>query len=147
MECQEVIRKLDYYLGCELSEIEEYSIRKHLDNCVKCKTEYEEMEEVFRTLSAHEIFEIPMDFTDNVLSQIDIYEKDKSLKEVFLIKGLSSLIAAGVLTAAFSMTEYKPVNLLSYIYRSSVKINRVVVDPVDKVFKEIREIKEIADVM
>lgn len=147
MECEEVIKKLDSYLGFELSEIEEYNIRKHLSKCIKCSMEYEEMEGVFATLSAHEMILTPKDFTDNVLSQINIYEKDKNLKEVFLIKGIASIVAAGMISTIFSVTEYRPINLVSQIYRGSVRINRIVVDPVDKLFKEIREIKEIADVM
>lgn len=147
MECQEVTRKLDSYLCCELSEIEEYHIKKHLSKCIECKREYDEMEEIFDTLSAHEMMITPGNFTDNVLTQINLYEKDKNLKEVFLIKGIASIVAAGMISIAFYVTEYRPINLFSQIYRSSVRINRIVVDPVDKFFKEIKEIKEIADVM
>ena len=147
MECQEVIKKLDSYLCCELSEIEEYHIKKHLSKCTECKMEYDDMQGIFDTLSAHEILITPGNFTDNVLTQINVYEKDKNLKEVFLIKGIASIVAAGLITTALSVTEYRPVSLFSQIYRGSVRINRIVVDPVDKFFKEIREIKEIADVM
>ena len=147
MVCPEVIKKLDSYLGCELSEIEEYNIRKHLSKCNICRMEYEEMESIFLTLSAHEMMITPGDFTDNVLSRINVYEKDKNLKEVFFIKGIASIVAAGLISTAFNAAGYRPINLFSQIYRGSVRINRVVVDPVDKLFKEVREIKEIADVM
>ncbi len=142
MTCEDVIDQLDNYLSLELSEIEEFNIKKHISHCVKCRQEYNEMQKVFLTLSAHEMVITPVDFTDSVLSQINVYEKDKNIKEVFLFKGVSSILAAGVIVILFNFYQYKPINLFSQIYKSSGTINRVVVEPIDKIS---REIKEIAD--
>ncbi len=140
MRCEEVSEKLDRYLGSELSEIEEFNIRKHISNCIKCKNEYEEMKELFFILSNHEIVITPVNFTDNVLDEIYVYEKDKNIKEVFVVKGIASVVAAGILVSFFSFAEYKPVSLFSQIYKGSEKINRIVVEPVDRLSEEIKDI-------
>lgn len=142
MRCEEAIEQLDNYLSCELSEIEEFNIKKHISNCTKCKEEFDEMQEVFLTLSSHTMIITPMDFTDNVLSQINVYEKDKNMKEVFLFKGVASIVAAGLITTVFNFVQYRPINLFSQIYKGSQSINRMVVEPIDKLS---REIKDIAD--
>lgn len=140
MKCDEVCEKLDRYLGSELSEIEEYNMKKHISNCLSCKYEYEEMKELFSILSNHETIMMPVDFTDNVLDEIYVYEKDKNIKEVFVIKGIASVLAAGILTSFFSFVEYKPVSLFAQIYKGSEKINRIVVEPVGKLSEEIKDI-------
>lgn len=142
MRCDQVLDKLDSYLGCELSEIEEFHIRKHLSTCLRCKKECDDMQDLFFTLSIHDVDITPQDFTDSVLSQITVYEEDKTMKEVLIYKGLASVLAAGMISALFSFVQYRPVNLLSQIYRGSERINRIVVEPVDRLS---REIKEIAD--
>lgn len=142
MRCEEAIDKLDSYLGCELSEIEELRIKKHLSTCLSCKEECDDMQSLFFTLSAHDMDMAPIDFTDSVLSQITVYEKDKSMKEVLIYKGVASVVAAGMISAVFNFVQYRPVNLFSQIYRGSQRINRIVVEPVDRLS---REIKEIAD--
>ncbi len=145
MGCEEAIEKLDSYLGCELSEIEEYNIKKHLDRCLRCSQEYSEMENMFETLSDHEMVMIPLDFTENILSEVNCYERKKSIKEVFLVKGVASVIAAGLITAVFNFVQYRPINLFTQIYKSSDKISKMVVVPMDKLSKELREIKQIAE--
>lgn len=145
MVCSEAIEKLDGYLGSELSEIEEYNVKKHLDRCVKCREEYRDMEQIFGALSEHESFTIPIDFTDNILNEVNFYEKKKSIKEVYLVKGVASVVAAGLLTTAFSFVQYRPMNLFTQIYKSSDKISKMVVVPIDKLSKELREIKQIAE--
>lgn len=142
MKCEEAIEQLDNYLGCELSEIEEFNIKKHISNCAKCREEFDQIQEVFLTLSAHEMVITPIDFTDSVLSQINVYEKDKNMKEVFLFKGVASILAAGLISTLFNFVQYRPINLFTQIYKSSETINRIVVEPIDKLS---REIKDIAD--
>lgn len=142
MTCEQVIDKLDSYLGCELSEIEEFNIKKHLSCCIRCKVECDEMQEIFIALAGHDIDMVPIDFTDSVLSQITVYEKDKSIKEVLLYKGVASIVAAGMISALFNFVQYRPTNLFSQIYRGSERINRMVVDPVDKLSQEIKDIAD-----
>lgn len=142
MGCEEVIDQLDNYLGSELSEIEEFNIRKHLSKCSRCKKECSELKEVFITLSAHNMEITPIDFTDNVLSQINVYEKEKNLKEVFLFKGVASIIAAGLITTLFNFVQYKPITLFSQIYKGSETINKMVVEPVDRLSTEIKDIAD-----
>ena len=142
MKCEEAIEQLDNYLGCELSEIEEFNIKKHISNCAKCREEFDQIQEVFLTLSAHEMVITPIDFTDSVLSQINVYKKDKNMKEVFLFKGVASILAAGLISTLFNFVQYRPINLFTQIYKSSETINRIVVEPIDKLS---REIKDIAD--
>lgn len=145
MGCKEAIEKLDSYLGCELSEIERYDVKKHLDHCLECRYEYEDMKEIFETLSDHNLVMTPVDFTDNILSEVDCYEKKKSIKEVFLVKGLASIVAAGIITSTFNFIQYRPINLFSQIYKSSDKISKMVVIPIDKLSQELRDIKQIAE--
>ena len=140
MRCEEVIEKLDRYIGSELSEIEEFNMKKHISNCVSCKYEHEDMSELFSILSDHEMVMTPMDFTDNILDEICVYERDKTIKEVFVIKGIASVIAASLLAAVFSFVEYKPVSLFAQIYKGSEKINRIVVEPVGRLSEEIKDI-------
>lgn len=140
MKCEEVSAKLDRYLGDELSEIEELNMKKHISNCINCKYEYEDMKELFAMLSDHETIMIPMDFTDNVIDEIYVYEHDKNTREVFIIKGIASVVAAGILVTVFSVAEYKPVSLFAQIYKGSEKINRIVVEPVDRLSEEIKDI-------
>ncbi len=140
MKCDEISRKLDSYLDGELSEIEEFHIKKHLSNCVKCMMEHNEMKEIFDTLSCHEITMAPLDFTDNILSQITIYENDKNTKHVFLFKGVASIVAAGMVVTIFNIVQYNPISIFSHIYKGSERINRIVVDPVDKFSRDIKEI-------
>lgn len=140
MRCDEVSRKLDSYLDDELSEIEEFHIKKHISNCARCMMEHNEMKKIFDTLSCHEMTMTPLNFTDNVLSQITLYENDKNIKNVFLFKGVASIIAAGMVVTIFNAVQYSPISLFSQIYKSSDKINRIIVDPVDKFSRDIKEI-------
>lgn len=84
----------------------------------------------------------PIDFTDNVLSQINVYEKQKNMKEVFLFKGIASIVAAGLITGLFNFVHYRPVNLFSQIYKSTQTINRIVTEPVDRFSTEIKDIAD-----
>ena len=140
MKCYELSRRLDSYLDGELSEIEEFHIKKHISNCAKCMMEHDEMKEIFDTLSCHDMTMVPLDFTDKVLSQITVYENDKSIKHVFLFKGVASIVAAGMVVTVFNVVQYNPVTLFSQIYKSSDRINRIIVDPVDKFSRDIKEI-------
>lgn len=142
MRCEEVIDKLDSYLGCELSEIEEFNIKKHISKCTKCKEEYDALEEVFITLSTHDMIVTPIDFTENIISEINVYERNKTTKETLIYKGLASVLAAGMISTLFNFIHYRPINLFSQIYRSSEKINRVIVEPTHRL---TREIKDMAD--
>lgn len=142
MKCEEVINQLDNYLGSELSEIEEFNIKKHMSKCSNCNKECNELKQVFLTLSTHDMVLTPMDFTDNVLSQINVYEKQKNMKEVFLFKGVASIVAAGLITALFNFVQYRPINLFSQIYKSTETINRIVIEPVDRLSTEIKDIAD-----
>ena len=64
---------------------------------------------------------------------------------MFLVKGVASVIAAGLITAVFNFVQYRPINLFTQIYKSSDKISKMVVVPMDKLSKELREIKQIAE--
>lgn len=140
MRCEEVSEKLDRYVASELSEIEEFNIKKHISTCLNCKYEYEDMKELFDILSDHETVMIPMDFTDSVIDEIYVCERHKNTKEVFVIKGIASVVAAGILASVFSMAEYKPISLFAQIYKGSEKINRIVVEPVGRLSDEIKDI-------
>lgn len=142
MRCEEVISQLDSYLSLELSEIEEFNIKKHMSKCTNCTKECNELKQVFLTLSTHEMVLTPIDFTDNVLSQINVYEKQKNMKEVFLFKGIASIVAAGLITGLFNFVHYRPVNLFSQIYKSTQTINRIVTEPVDRFSTEIKDIAD-----
>ena len=102
--------------------------------------EHNEMKEIFDVLSFHNMDVTPLDFTDNVLSQITIYENDKNTKHVFLFKGVASIVAAGMVVTVFNLIQYNPITLFSQIYKRSDKINRIIVDPVDKFSRDIKEI-------
>ena len=140
MKCNEASRKLDSYVDGELCEIEEFQIKKHISNCAKCMMEHDEINEIFDALSCHEMDMTPLDFTDNVLSQISMYERDKDIKHVFLFKGVASIVAAGMVVTVFNAVQYNPITLFSQIYKSSDKINRIIVDPVDRFSRDIKEI-------
>lgn len=139
MECKEAMEKLDRYIECELSEIEAFNIKKHLDSCAMCRQEYDEMEEVFFTLSDHHVEMASLDFTDRILSEVCIYEKNKTFKEVVLLKGVTSIVAGVIISTALSLTQYKPLNIFSSIYKSSVNINEIILSPIEKISKGMKE--------
>lgn len=140
MDCKEAIQKLDRYMEYELSEIEAFNVKKHLDSCFKCREEYDAMEEVFFTLSDHNVEMMSNNFTDKILDEVCVYEKNKNFKEVVIFKGLTSIIAGIIITVFFNLVQYKPLNIISSLYKGSVDINKIILDPIDRISEGMKEI-------
>ncbi|AFS77940.1 hypothetical protein Curi_c08700 [Gottschalkia acidurici 9a] len=143
MKCEEAMDKMDRYIEQSLTDIEAFNIKKHISNCVRCKKEYDDMEKMFFILSNHNTVITPIDFTSGVISKVKVYEGKKSIKETFIFKWVTSIIAAGAVAAVFNITQYKPVNLFSEIYKSSIGINKMILSPIDKISESMKEIAGI----
>lgn len=124
MECKEVIRKLDAYLENRLNDIEAHKVEKHLERCVGCKKEYEELKEIFDILSSHPAVLPPEDFTSKVMSQIKPRLKQDRINPMIMKKWGISFVAAGLLIFVLNTSfGYSIQDISTYIYKEPFSIN------------------------
>lgn len=134
MECKEIIGKLDRYLENRLNDIEKYKIEKHLERCSKCKSEYEELKEVFDILSNHPIILPPQDFTCRIMNEIKLKTKQNKIEPLMMKKWGISFVAAGLLIFVLNTSfGYSVEDISSYIYKESFDIDYQISNYIKKV--------------
>ena len=98
---------------------------------------------MFFVLSNHDIVLTTIDFTENIMSEVCVYERSKSLKEILILKCGTSFVAAGILVIILNITQYSPANIFSEMYKSSVQINKIILHPIDKISEGMRSIASL----
>ncbi len=134
MKCMEVMQKINKYYDEKLSDIDIHKINKHLQKCSNCRNEYNEMKNIYRILSNHQIVNPPEDFTQNVMDRIN-KNNNVRLKTNPTMKNLgASLIAAGLIISIINFTNvnYDTNHFVSEITVKSTNINKEVMKPICK---------------
>lgn len=124
MECKEVIKKLDSYLENRLNDIEAHKLEKHLEKCISCKKEYEELKQIFDILSSHPVILPPKDFTSMVMDEIRPRLTQHRINPMIMKKWGISFVAAGLLIFVLNTSfGYSIQDISSYIYKEPFSIN------------------------
>lgn len=117
-KCNEIIELLSPYIDKELSKEEEKEVKKHLDECSECSTEYTELLELKNLMEkiGEEEIEAPEGFVESVMKKIEeenIIPKKKG-KVVSLIDNffkrpwVPAVIAAMLLVAIYIPDQLGP---------------------------------------
>lgn len=138
MDCKEVIKNVDKYFECRLSDIEVHSIKKHLEKCTSCRLEYEETSYFYDIMSKHQVVLPPDDFTESVLKKVANYNKVISFKQTALKTWGISFVAAGMMFVLCNVTDFNPFNLTSGLLRGTLEINQIVTSPLTKVSQSLK---------
>lgn len=95
MNCSQFTQMVSLYLDNELNETEIKEFEIHLNNCEKCKSEYEEMLFLTNILRDCEEVELPDDYGDRFRQKLEL-EKSKKTKN-FNFKAISTIAASLVI--------------------------------------------------
>lgn len=124
MECKEVIGKLDAYLENRLNDIETHKLEKHLERCMECQKEYEELKEIFDILADHPSILLSEDFTTKVMNAIEPKIKQSRINPMIMRKWGISFVAAGLLIFVLNTSlGYNIQDISSNIYKEPLSIN------------------------
>lgn len=95
MNCAQFTQMISLYLDNELNETEIKEFEIHLNNCEKCKSEYEEMILLTNILRDCEEVELPDDYGDRFRQKLEL-ENSKKTKN-FNFKAISTIAASLVI--------------------------------------------------
>jgi len=127
VECKEALEKIDRYFENRLNDIEVYKIEKHLENCIECQKEYQEMRRVFDMLSNHPIVLPSGDFTSRIMDEIRTKSNSNRFNTIIMKKWGISFVAAGLLIFVLNTSlGFSTQDISSYIYKGTFTINNKV---------------------
>ncbi|WDV47343.1 hypothetical protein PV797_06475 [Clostridiaceae bacterium M8S5] len=130
MKCDDFSNKMFELYNSNKDE-EKKKLLEHLAHCDDCNREFNEMEEVFESLSNLQLLSPPSDLTNNIMNEISkINEKSKRYKRKAYRLWGSSLVAAGILISIVNISfadttiESSVNNIISKKYSITRSINK-----------------------
>jgi anti-sigma factor RsiW len=136
VECEEVIGKLDAYLENRLNDIETHRLEKHLERCIECQKEYEQLKEIFDILSGHPTILPPEDFTVKVMNAIQPTIKQNRISPMIMKKWGISFVAAGLLVFVLNTSlGYNIQDISSSMYKEPFSVKSQISNYVKKIPK------------
>ncbi|MDD5772858.1 MAG: hypothetical protein PHX78_05250 [bacterium] len=79
MKCNDAKELIDYYIDGLLSGSEKKELVSHLECCVCCKKEYNDLKEMNDNLRSVSIVSVPDDFTNRVMDRVNKYSRNSML--------------------------------------------------------------------
>lgn len=142
MECREALKNMDKFLEGRLTDIEEHSLKKHLEKCKKCSKEYEETKQLFNLLLNHKIVLPPLDFTQKIMSRIHHYNETKKSNYKNIRNWGISFVAAGILIILLNVASvrYTINDFTSDVYTGVMQINHKILSPIIRIQDSINTI-------
>lgn len=89
MKCKQVQQTLSAYLDQEISDFEAKKVERHLDQCERCRLDYQALQETVGKLDYYPQIEAADGFTEEVITGI---EEEKSLSDLVFEDWLSKFI-------------------------------------------------------
>ncbi|WDV47301.1 DUF4349 domain-containing protein [Clostridiaceae bacterium M8S5] len=113
MNCMKFDESISLYIDGQLDKIDQKEFEQHLENCEKCRKQYEQMKQIIEMTKDIELEELPKDYKKSLRQKLEQCNKDKSKNKSNIWKKYS-LVAASllvVITSAMLLSTTKYENL------------------------------------
>lgn len=141
MDCNLVRENLSSYIDEELTEAEEKEISKHLNECLDCLQEYEQLSKVSFALSNLKIPPISENITDKIMDNVHKESQELS-KSINTVKWLMYFTeSAAVLTLVFMFMTSPAVQAVLTGFIEAIKNIFIILYGISKVATPITLLK------